>query len=304
MSLIQQNQFGGSPVEGPYLHLSVFLEYYDTIKLNGVPQNAIRLRLFPFSLRDKARALLHSLPEGFIKTWDQLLQVFLSKYFPPSKTTQLQNQITGFYQKDGESLYEAWDRFKELMRLCPHHGLEKWLVVQTFYSGLNYNSRISVDAASGGALMNKKVDDAYSLIEDMSLNHCQWASERNTTPKPTGRHEVETLNLIAAKVDALTQKFDKLNENAPKPSLEQMNYLNNFSQRPINDPFSNTYNPGWRNHPNLFYKSNQPHFEQNLSSNVPRQPPGFQQRISNPQPVQKSNLEALLESCCNTSQAE
>ncbi|XP_039146852.1 uncharacterized protein LOC120284115 [Dioscorea cayenensis subsp. rotundata] len=182
-------------------------------------------------------------------------------------------------------------------------------------SGLNYNSRISVDAASGGALMNKMVDDAYNLIEDMALNHYQWTSERNTTPKPAGRHKVETLNLISAKVDALTQKFDKLNANVPsaanitceicgstghlatnchliappssKPSMEQMNYLHNFSQRTVNDPFSNTYNPGWQNHPNLSYKSNQPHFEQNLSSNIPRQPPGFQQRISNPQPVQK-----------------
>ena len=68
MSLIQQNQFGGSSVEDPHLHISVFLEYCDTVKLNGVPQDAVRLRLFPFSLRDKARAWLHSLPEGSITT--------------------------------------------------------------------------------------------------------------------------------------------------------------------------------------------------------------------------------------------
>jgi len=56
----------------------------------------------------------------------------------PSKTAKLRDQITRFNQKDGESLYDAWERFKEMLRLCPHHGLEKWLIVHTFYNGLSY----------------------------------------------------------------------------------------------------------------------------------------------------------------------
>jgi len=61
ISMVQQSQFGGTPFGDPKLHLLVFLEVCDTLKLNGVPTNAIRLRLFLFSLRDKARAWLHSL---------------------------------------------------------------------------------------------------------------------------------------------------------------------------------------------------------------------------------------------------
>lgn len=84
---------------------------------------------------------------------------------------QLRIQITNFIQADGESLYEAWDHFKELQRMCPHYGLEKWVAVHTFYNGLNYNTYLNIDVATGGALMKKSINEALWLIEDMTLNH-------------------------------------------------------------------------------------------------------------------------------------
>ena len=96
ISMVQQSQFGGLPMEDPNLHLSVFLEVCNTLQINGASTDAIRLRLFPFSLRDKARAWLHSLPPGSISTWEELTKAFLVKFFPSSKTASLRNQITSF----------------------------------------------------------------------------------------------------------------------------------------------------------------------------------------------------------------
>ena len=127
ISMVQQSQFGGSSMEDPNLHLSIFLEVCDMLKLNGVSTDAICLRLFPFSLKDKARAWLHSLPPDSIRIWEELTRAFLAKFFPPSKTANLRNQITTFTQREDESLYEAWEQFKDLLRLCPHHGLQKWI---------------------------------------------------------------------------------------------------------------------------------------------------------------------------------
>jgi len=107
ISMVQQSQFGSSPMEDPNLHLSVFLEVCDTLKINGASTDAIRLRLFPFSLRDKARAWLHSLPPGSISSWDELTKAFLARFFPPSKMASLRNQITSFTQGEDETLYET-----------------------------------------------------------------------------------------------------------------------------------------------------------------------------------------------------
>ena len=77
------------------------------LNLNRVSSNAICLPLFPFSLRDKVMAWLHSLPSGCIITWDELTRAFLTKFFPPSKIASLRYQITNFLQKEDEMLYEA-----------------------------------------------------------------------------------------------------------------------------------------------------------------------------------------------------
>ena len=107
INIVQQNQYGGLPHEDPNVHLPTFLEIVDTVKMNGVTEDVIRMHLFSFSLRDKAKGWLQSLQPGSINTWGELAQRFLSKFFPPSKTSQLRGEIAQFRQMDFEPLYEA-----------------------------------------------------------------------------------------------------------------------------------------------------------------------------------------------------
>ena len=75
-------QFHGLPNEDPNLHIDYFLKICDMFRVNDVPDDAIRLKLFPFSLKDMAREWLNSLPGGSISDWATLAQKFLAKYFP------------------------------------------------------------------------------------------------------------------------------------------------------------------------------------------------------------------------------
>ena len=104
--------------------------------MNGVSKEAIRLRLFSRSLDGRAREWLDSLPVNSITTWNQLVEKFLNKYFSPAKTECLIKEIQNFQQFDMESLYEAYERFKDLLRKCPHHGLSDQQKIRTFYNGL------------------------------------------------------------------------------------------------------------------------------------------------------------------------
>ena len=91
ISMVQQSQFGSIPMDDPNFHLSVFLEVYNTLKIDGASSHAIYLHLFPFSLRDKTRAWLHSLPWGSITAWDEFTKVFFPSSSLSSKMASLRN---------------------------------------------------------------------------------------------------------------------------------------------------------------------------------------------------------------------
>ena len=205
--------FGGGAMDDPDSHLASFVEIFDTFKANGVSEEVVRLKLFQFSLRDKAKNWLDAQPSGSITTWEDLAKKFLSKFFPPGKTAKLRSEINNFYQQDGESLSEAWERFKELIRRCPHHNIVKWMLVQNFFNGLDAASNTPINAASGGAFLKKNQEEAWELLEEMVSTNTQWHNERGA-PKKGGKHDVSQIDLMAAKLEALTKNLDKLQPKA------------------------------------------------------------------------------------------
>ena len=108
-------------------HITNFMELCEMFKFNDVIDDAVCLRLFPFSLRDGAKSWLNSLPANSITTWEELYQKFLNKFFPFKKQAKLRNEIVTFAQYDGKTLYELWGCFKELLRQFSQYGLPKWM---------------------------------------------------------------------------------------------------------------------------------------------------------------------------------
>ncbi|GJX96390.1 reverse transcriptase domain-containing protein, partial [Tanacetum coccineum] len=139
-----------------------------TMKFPNVPSTSVKLMLFPFSLEGAARIWLEKEPPRSILTWDDLVSKFINKFFPPSKTTNLCNEITNFQQRFDESFSEAWDRFKDLLRACPHHGFSELHQLDTFYNALNSNDQDSLNSAAGGNFLDKMPRDCLRIIESKS----------------------------------------------------------------------------------------------------------------------------------------
>ncbi|XP_022874214.1 uncharacterized protein LOC111393042 [Olea europaea var. sylvestris] len=223
--------------------------------MNGVTEDAIRLHLFSFSLREKAKAWFQSLPYGSIITWDDLAQKFLIKYFPPSKSAQLRGEIGQFKQLDFELFYEARERFKDLLRRYPQHGFQKWVQIEIFYNGLNGQTRTMVDVAAGGILMAKIAEAAYALLDDIATNSYQWPSERLSVKKAAGLHEVDPITALAAQVASLTNQIVTLTTLGNQQKVDSVMRL--------------------RNHENLSYGNNR---------NTLQPPPGFNIQNSDGKP--------------------
>ncbi|CAM8905954.1 unnamed protein product [Rhodiola kirilowii] len=159
IQMVQNSQFSGRINEDPHQHLKRFVQMCNTVKTNGVPSESYYLRLFPFSLSDKASRWLDSHAEGTFTTWNRLAEAFLQQYFPPSKTAHFRNKIISFRSIDGETLYDAWERYKELTRMCPHHNLEQWQIIDTFYQGIDQGMRTLINQAAGNPRDRKGVQD-------------------------------------------------------------------------------------------------------------------------------------------------
>ncbi|GJT48819.1 reverse transcriptase domain-containing protein [Tanacetum coccineum] len=160
INLVQNKQFFGHDKEDPHAHIRYFNKITSTMRVPNVPIATIKLMLFPFSIEGAARIWLEKEPPRSIQTWDDLVSKFINQFFPPSKTTNLRNEITRFQQRFDESFYEAWDRFNDLLRACPHHGFSELHQLDTFYNALN--------SAAGGNFLDKMPRECLKIIESKS----------------------------------------------------------------------------------------------------------------------------------------
>nr|GEU35834.1 reverse transcriptase domain-containing protein [Tanacetum cinerariifolium] len=138
-------QFHGLPGDDANKHLEKFLHVTQSIKVNGVIDDALHLYLFPHSLTQHATAWFDRLPRNSISTFEQMAKMFLEKYFPPSMVTKLRNEITNFRQRLDESLFEAWECYKLLIDRCPNHNMLPVTQIDTFYNGLTLRHRDTIN---------------------------------------------------------------------------------------------------------------------------------------------------------------
>nr|GEU69967.1 reverse transcriptase domain-containing protein [Tanacetum cinerariifolium] len=190
--MIQQDQnscqFHGLPGDDANKHLDKFLHVTQSIIVNGVTDDALRLYLFPYSLTHHVTTWFDHLPRSSITIFEQMAKMFLEKYFPPFMVTHSRNEITNFRQRPNESLFKAWKRCKISIDRCPNHNMLSVTQIDTFYNGLTLRHRDTINAAAGGTFMKRRPKECYDLIENMTTHHNDWDTSAQRTRTPLNEH--------------------------------------------------------------------------------------------------------------------
>ncbi|CAN6685866.1 unnamed protein product [Malus baccata var. baccata] len=231
---------------------------------------------------------------------ESMKRAFLEKFFPTSRVILLRKRISGIQQDEGESFPKYYERFKSLVASCPQHQMKEELLLQYFYEGLLPIERQMLDASAGGALVDKTPMAAKMLIANRALNAQQYegVGQRSMPRQHQVNEVVEGPKVkpvascgVCSMQNHPTDKCPQLIENGGWETLNAVGYGNQYQSR--GDPFSNTYNPGWRDHPNFKWRDPQQGQQQ---SGFRQQPPGFYQKPLAPpqaqaQPAQRNEVQ-------------
>ncbi|KAG7588732.1 Retrotransposon gag domain [Arabidopsis suecica] len=262
IAMVQGNKFHGLPMEDPLDHLDEFERLCGLTKINGVSEDGFKLRLFPFSLGDKAHLWEKTLPQGSITTWDDCKKAFLAKFFSNSRIARLRNEISGFTQKNAETFSEAWERFKGYQTKCPHHGFGKASLLSTLYRGVLPKIRMLLDTASNGNFLNKDVGEGWELVENLAQSDGNYNEDYDRSI----RTSTDTDDKHRKEMKALNDKLDKLLQVQQThvhfvSEDEQFQVQEGENDQPAEISYIQNqggYNKGYNNYrpnPNLSYRS-------------------------------------------------
>ncbi|KAL4340192.1 hypothetical protein GQ457_08G025280 [Hibiscus cannabinus] len=166
----------------------------------------------------EARAWFNNIPSRFVESWDDLCRSFIIRYSSTVLTDKLRNDITSFRQIDDESMYVAWDRYKELFRKCPMHGFNEWTKVIMFYNRVNALTMMMLDVSTNGTLLDKSAEEATEILDRIANNDYQFPSTRKQmTRRNVTAYELEPTDAVSTQLAALTNMF----KNLQRPSNSQ-----------------------------------------------------------------------------------
>ncbi|XP_050909052.1 uncharacterized protein LOC127122813 [Lathyrus oleraceus] len=275
---LERRPFAGKINEDANKYLQRFLTMTTSLKIEGHSKEAKKLVMFPFTLSEDAEEWFYCLPTGSITTWQQMETTFLNEYFPASVYIRKRYDIVNFKQKEGESLGDAYKRFKQLLN---------------FVNGLRLKTKQLIDTAAGGSTNFTTATGIKKIIEAIAANEHLELYDRSVS-QPEGIIDLKLASQVVKMEDQIeaeverrlkkmaidTQTVAQVQQVQPTQTsnceicggphltahcfataqqIEEIKFLRQ------NNPYSNRYNPGWKNHPNFSWKDQQGNIAQQLA---------------------------------------
>ncbi|KAK0585748.1 hypothetical protein LWI29_033483 [Acer saccharum] len=229
--------FRGEPDEDS---LQFMKEYYDavtTICLRELTEDQLRMRCFPYCMKDEAKKWLLALPAGSLITWEAVETKFFLRYYPAWKTREIRGNIAAFEEEPGKAFHETWDLYKSLLAQCPHHMLPFVLLVQCFYDGLTGLTQATVDNACGGAMREKTAREVFAVYEMLGENSQQRRGRDDSREERTNADLGMQLANMSREMENLKANFGQ------QPIMEEVQVV-----YPFQDNHQASNSQGWQDH--------------------------------------------------------
>ena len=207
--------YQGVDSENPYSFMRDFEDVCCAFLTIGSSLHIICMVLFPFSLKEKAKILFHSLAPNLIFTWEDMRNEFMNKFFPPARTNALMRAIQNIFEKLSEPFVVVWERYKDHLHALPHHGLDVGQICAYFHQGLSLNNKQYIQMMCGGEFYEKSSREAVQFFDTIAENSRTWETNTSldtakvhSTPTGGGIHHLRENDDLQVKIDNLTRKLE------------------------------------------------------------------------------------------------
>ena len=157
-----------------------------------------------------AATWFESFPVGSVNTWEESGEAYMGRFFLPTLMFERRGEIIVFKQGEDESLYNARERFKRLLKRCPMHGIDLTTRMDIFYHAMNYASKGIIDASSCGDFKRRSEEEARQLIENLAKCNYKAPSKalgRSSRLRGSGLIKLNRMTAIEAKLDVVMNKL-------------------------------------------------------------------------------------------------
>ncbi|XP_058751981.1 uncharacterized protein LOC131625103 [Vicia villosa] len=174
----------------------------------------------------------HEDPYTHLTRFYELAEKFLEQFYSQNRFFDAKTTIAVFSQGSNESLNEAWERFKAMLRKCKGHGFAEVDQIHMFRNGLTPTNKTLLDATAGGSLMSKTTAEAIEIIERMALNDRQSNHDRTVRDKKPGLLELTNSDALLAQNKLLTSQVELLTQQMSKlpQQIKELNGVSNSHQ--------------------------------------------------------------------------
>ncbi|CAN6583747.1 unnamed protein product [Malus baccata var. baccata] len=243
-------KYHGLSMEEPNKHLKEFEVVCSSMTPINVDGNILMMKAFPFSLLEKAKDWLYELAPGTVTSWDSMKRAFLEKFFPTSRVILLRKRISGIQQDQGGALVDKTSGAAKVLIANRAHNAQQ-------YEGVGQRDppRPQVNEVSSMPEIQSQLANLTSIVSQLA------EGMKIHGPSVCG---------VCSMQGHANDQCPQLIENGGWESANAVGFGN--QNQPRHDPYSNTYNPGWRDHPNFKWRDPQQPQQQ---GGFRQQPPGF-----------------------------